>query len=112
MFFGGSIESFALPFGAFIVVGTTLYFLLRARHHNPRLRYLTPEVVTSVGTREPGPVPAPAPKAAAAPETVPPETVPPETVAPETVAPEIAKDEAKAEGRVIDSETEGKEGTE
>jgi hypothetical protein len=108
MYLGGSIMTFALPFGAFIVIATALYFLFRAKHNNPRLRYMSPEVVTSVGTREPGPVPAPAakapatPKAAATTETVTPEAVPAET--------EVA--EAKAEGQVVDSETEGKEGME
>jgi hypothetical protein len=108
MYLGGSIMTFALPYAAFIVIATALFFLFRAKHHNPRLKYMSPEVVTSVETREPGPVPAPAakapatPAAAAATETVVPEAVPAET--------EVA--EAKAEGQVIDSETEGKEGTE
>jgi len=102
MYLGGSIMTFALPYGAFIAVATALYFLFRAKHHNPRLKYMSPEVVTSVETREPGPVPAPAPKAAAAGETV----------VPETVTPEAEKAEAKAEGEAIDAETEGKEGTE
>jgi hypothetical protein len=98
MYLGGSIMTFALPYGAFIVITTVLFFLFRAKHHGPRLKYMTPEVVTSVETREPGPIPAPAPKAAAAPETVAPEAVPPEA--------------AEAEGEETDSETEGKEGTE
>lgn len=102
MYLGGSIMTFALPYAAFIVIATALYFIFRAKHHNPRLKYMAPEVVTSVGTREPGPIPAPAPKAAAASETVTPEAAPPET----------EKAEAKAEGEVNDSETEGKEGTE
>lgn len=102
MYLGGSIMTFALPYAAFIVIATALFFLFRAKHHGPRLKYMAPEVVTSVGTREPGPVPAPPAKASAAPATVTPEEVPPET----------AVAEAKAEGQVIDSETEGKEGTE
>jgi hypothetical protein len=101
MYLGGSIMTFALPYAAFIVIATALFFVFRAKHHNPRLKYMSPEVVTSVGTREPGPVPAPVAKAAG-PATVTPEAVPAET--------EVA--EAKAEGEVIDSETEGKEGTE
>jgi hypothetical protein len=101
MYLGGSIMTFALPYAAFIVIATALFFLFRAKHTNPRLKYMSPEVVTSVGTREPGPVPAPVAKAAG-PATVTPEEVPTET--------EVA--EAKAEGQVIDSETEGKEGTE
>ena len=111
MYFGGSIMTFALPYGAFIVIATALYFLFRAKHHNPRLRYMTPETVTSVLTREPGPVPAPAaaPKATAATPGI---EVPGETVVPEDAPPDVAVSEAKAEGEVIDSETEGKEGKE
>jgi hypothetical protein len=113
MFLGGSILSFVLPMAAFIVIAGGLFWLYRRPHRNPRLNYMTPEVVTSVGTLEPGPVPVPAAKApataqAAATETV----VPEETLVPETVTPETEVAEAKAEGQVIDSETEGKEGTE
>ena len=122
MYFGGSIMSFALPMAAFIVIAGLLFYLYRRPHHNPRLKYMAPEVVTSVGTWEPGPIPAPAPKAAAdaAPETVAPETVAPEaaapeaaapeTVAPETVAPEAAAPETtEAEDGATDSASEGKE---
>jgi hypothetical protein len=115
MFLGGSILSFVLPMAAFIVIAGGLFWLYRRPHRNPRLNYMTPEVVTSVGTLEPGPVPVPVPAAtapataqAAATETV----VPEETLVPETVTPETEVAEAKAEGPVIDSETEGKEGTE
>ena len=92
MFLGGSILSFVLPMAAFIVIAGGLFWLYRRPHNNPRLNYMSPEVVTSVGTREPGPVPAPAAKAPATAQAA---------AATET-----------AEGRVIDSETEGKEGTE
>ena len=90
MFLGGSILSFLLPMAAFIVIAGGLFWLYRRPHHNPQLKYLEPETVTAVGTREPGPVPVPAATAPAAP----------------------AAAEAKAEGQVTDSETEGKEGTE
>ena len=102
MYFGGSIMTFALPMAAFIVIAGLLFYAYRRPHHNPQLKYLEPETVTAVGTREPGPVPAPAAKTVAAPATV----------APEEASPETAVAEAKAEGQVIDSETEGKEGTE
>ncbi len=108
MYLGGSIMTFALPYAAFIVIATALYFLFRAKHHGPRLKYMSPEVVTSVGTREPGPVPAPAAKAPATPEAA----AATEAVVPGPVPPETEVAEAKAEGQVIDSETEGKEGTE
>jgi ribosomal protein L12E/L44/L45/RPP1/RPP2 len=97
MYLGGSILTFALPYGAFIVIATALFFLFRAKHHVPKLNYMPTEEVASVGTLEPGPVPAPSPKA---------------TAAPATAAPEDAKAEAKAEGEAIDAETEGKEGAE
>ena len=79
MYFGGTIETFALPLGAFIVITTVLYYLFRAKHTGPRLKYLATDTIASVTTREPGPVPAP-PVAAAEPETAAPEAVPePET---------------------------------
>jgi hypothetical protein len=108
MFLGGSILSFVLPMAAFIVIAGGLFWLYRRPHNNPRLNYMSPEVVTSVGTREPGPVPAPAAKAPATAQAA----ATTETVAPATVTPETEAAEAKAEGQVIDSETEGKEGTE
>lgn len=104
MFLGGSILSFVLPMAAFIVIAGALFYLYRRPHRNPGLKYLEPETVTSVGTREPGPVPAPAAKAPATPQAA---------AATESVVPaETEVAEAKAEGRVIDSETEGKEATE
>ena len=92
MYLGASIMTFALPYGAFIVIAGALYFLYRRPHSGPRLKYFASGPVTSVLTREPGPVPAPAAKSAAAPETV----------APETVAPE-----AKAEDDATGSAAEG-----
>ena len=118
MFLGGSILSFVLPMAAFIVIAGLLFWLYRRPHRNPRLNYMTPEVVTSVGTLEPGPVPVPAAtapataQAAAAETAVPEETLVLETVTPETVTPETEAAGAKADGPVTDSETEGKEGTE
>ena len=62
MFLGSSIMSFALPYAAFIVIATVLFLLFRARHSLPRLKYMSAAgTVSSVMTREPGPVPAPAP---------------------------------------------------
>ena len=58
MYLGGSIMTFALPYGAFIVIATVLFFLYRRPHRGPRLKYLSSGPVTSVMTREPGPVPA------------------------------------------------------
>jgi len=59
MYFGGTIMTFALPYGAFIVSALTLFYLFRARHSSPKLRYLASAFTSSVATREPGPVPAP-----------------------------------------------------
>jgi hypothetical protein len=59
MYFGGTIMTFALPYGAFIVAAVVLYYLFRARHSGVRLKYLATAPFTSLGTREPGPVPAP-----------------------------------------------------
>jgi len=107
MYLGGSIMTFALPYGAFIVIAGVLFYLYRRPHSNPRLKYMNPETVTSVGTREPGPVPAPAPKAAAdaAPQAAAPETTAAETEASETTAPETSE----AEGDATGSASEGKE---
>ena len=109
MYLGGSIMTFALPMAAFIVIAGLLFYAYRRPHHNPRLKYLTPETVTSVGTREPGPVPAPAPKAAAAaaPATAAPAAAAPAAAAPATAASETAVSEA--EGDTTDAASEGKE---
>jgi hypothetical protein len=105
MYLGGSIMTFALPYGAFIVIASVLFFLYRRPHSGPRLKYLSPGPVTAVGTREPGPVPAPAPKAAeaAAPQAA--DAAAPATPAPEAAAPEAAGAGDDATG----SASEGKE---
>ena len=61
MYFGSTIMTFALPYGAFIAAAIALYYLFRARHSGPRLRWSASSAaqVTSVTTREPGPAPAP-----------------------------------------------------
>jgi hypothetical protein len=90
MYFGGTIMTFALPMGAFIVASIVLFYLFRAQHHGPKLRYLAGAAFSSFGTREPGPVPAPpvaavTTEAAAPQETALKETAPQETAAdPET----------------------------
>ncbi len=53
-YLGGSIESFALPYGAFIVIAVLLYFIFKRPHSVPRMKYLRPAHQTSTGTREPG----------------------------------------------------------
>ena len=61
MYFGSTIMTFALPYGAFIAATIALFFLFRARHSGPRLRWSANSAaqVASVTTREPGPAPAP-----------------------------------------------------
>ena len=66
MYFGGTIMTFALPMGAFIVASIVLFYLFRAQHSGPKLRYLAGAAFSSFGTREPGPVPAPPVAAASA----------------------------------------------
>jgi hypothetical protein len=100
MYLGGSIMTFALPYGAFIAATIVLYFLFRANHSGPRLKYLSPGHDASVATREPGPAPAPpvrpadmqaVPETAVLPGALPPET-PEET--PETPATETGGGQA------------------
>jgi hypothetical protein len=104
-YFGGSMMTWALPMAAFIVIAGVLFYAYRRPHHNPRLKYMAPETVTSVGTWEPGPVPVPAPAPKAAADAA------PAAVVPETVTPEVAVAEAKSEGEAIDAAQEEQEGT-
>jgi hypothetical protein len=53
-YLGGSIMSFALPYGAFIIISVGLYYIFKRPHNVPKLRYLRPAHQRSVGTREPG----------------------------------------------------------
>jgi hypothetical protein len=55
-YFGGTIETFALPYGAFIVIAIVLFYIFRHPHSVPRLKYLRPAHQTALGTREPGTV--------------------------------------------------------
>ena len=61
MYFGSTIITFALPFGALLAAAVALFFLFRAKHSGPRLRWSSGSAaqVASVVTREPGPSPAP-----------------------------------------------------
>ncbi len=53
-YLGGSIETFALPMGTFIVAAWVLFALYRRPHNVPRLKYLRPAHQVALGTREPG----------------------------------------------------------
>lgn len=58
MFLGGSVESFALPFAAFIVVSCMLFLVFRHPHSLSQLKYSARKQQTSVRTAEPGQLPA------------------------------------------------------
>jgi hypothetical protein len=85
MYFGGTIMTFALPLGAFIVISVALFYLFRSGHSGPKLKYRTTGSFASLGTREPGPAQVHA-------------VVPAETAAlEETAAPEAAEGKAGEE---------------
>ena len=93
MYFGGSVMTFALPYGAFIVIAVALFFLFRAKHSSPKLKYLSTASIASLTTREPGPIPAPV-VTAAVPETT---AAPAATTVPEPEAEAPAAPEAESE---------------
>jgi hypothetical protein len=109
MYFGGTIMTFALPLGAFIVISIVLFYLFRSAHSGPRLKYLSSAPFSAVGTREPASAPGPAvtpavvAQAAADPESpiVIASTAAPETIAsPHTiVVPEETAAQETAEGK-------------
>jgi hypothetical protein len=97
MYFGGTIMTFALPMGAFIVASIVLFYLFRAQHHGPKLRYLAGAAFSSFGTREPGPVPAPPVAAVTTEAAAPQETALKETALKETAPQETAADPETAQ---------------
>ena len=97
--------TFALPYGAFIAAAIALFYLFRARHSGPRLRWSLGDdaaQVSSVTTREPGPAPASEVTAAAA--SMPAAAAVVAATTESAPAPASAEDEAEAD------ETEGKDG--
>ena len=56
-YLGGSIMTFALPMGLFIVVAVVLYVLYTRPHKLPGLKYLAPVHVAAVATPEAADVP-------------------------------------------------------
>jgi hypothetical protein len=110
MYFGGTIMTFALPYGAFIVAAIALFYIFRARHSGPRLRWSSATAqVTSVITREPGPAPAPEPTTATSAATAISIPVPadPEASAPEDTARE---DTASAPATEVSDSTAATDG--
>ena len=97
--------TFALPYGAFIAAAIALFYLFRATHSGPRLRWSSDSAahVASVTTREPGPIPAPEMTTGVSALPVPTE--------PLQAQPEAPASEAPAPGEIkADDQTEGKDG--
>jgi hypothetical protein len=120
MFFGSTIMTFALPYGAFIAAAIALFYLFRARHSGPRLRWSADSAaqVASVTTREPGPAPAPEVVAASDVASVAPDRLEEDVLAEHAlsaehaVSGEPASDEAAPATGTASAETEGKDGGE
>jgi hypothetical protein len=114
MFFGSTIMTFALPYGAFIAAAVALFYLFRARHSGPRLRWSADSAaqVASVTTREPGPAPAPEVIAASAVASVAPDRLEEDVLAEQALPVERAPEEAAPTTGTAAEETEGKDGGE
>jgi hypothetical protein len=117
-YFGSTIMTFALPYGAFIAAAIALFFLFRATHSGPRLRWNSDNAahVASVTTREAGPAPAPEVVAATPATSLTPDLLEQKTMVEAATGAEPAREEAAAPTETpadtIDGadETEGKEG--
>ena len=105
-YFGSTIMTFALPYGAFIAAAIALFYLFRATHSGPRLRWSSDNAahVASVTTREPGPAPAPQVTAAAPASDAAPASEPTLPASPAPAAGEVKADDGPAD------EAEGKDG--
>jgi hypothetical protein len=126
MFFSSTVMTFALPYGAFIAAAIALFYLFRARHSGPRLRWSADSAaqVASVTTREPGPAPAPEVIAASDVASVAPDRLEEDVLAEHAlsaehapsaepaVSGEPASDEAAPATGTASAETEGKDGGE
>jgi hypothetical protein len=114
MFFGSTIMTFALPYGAFIAAAIALFYLFRARHSGPRLRWSADSAaqVASVTTREPGPAPAPEVIAASDVASVAPDRLEEDVLAEHALSAEPASDGAAPPAGTASAETEGKDGGE
>jgi hypothetical protein len=114
MYFGSTIMTFALPYGAFIAAAIALFYLFRARHSGPRLRWSADSAahVASVTTREPGPAPAPDVIAASAVPSVAPDPLEEDVLAEQALSAEPVPEEAAPTTETAAAETEGKDGGE
>jgi hypothetical protein len=119
-YFGSTIMTFALPYGAFIAAAIALFYLFRARHSGPRLRWSADSAahVASVTTREPGPAPAPkviattsvAPVAPDRLEEAAPDPLEEDVLAETALAVESAPEESAPATETAADKTEGKDG--
>ena len=107
-YFGATIMTFALPYGAFIAATIALFYLFRARHSGPRLRWAADSAasVASVTTREPGPAPAPAVIAASAVASVAPDRLEEDALAEQARIAQPATEATAAEEPAPTSATE------
>jgi hypothetical protein len=114
MYFGSTIMTFALPYGAFIAAAIGLFYLFRARHSGPKLRWSadTAAQVASVTTREPGPAPAPEVIGTSALASVAPDRLEEDVLAEHALAVDPAPEEAAPTTGTAADQTEGKDGEE
>lgn len=106
MFFGSTIMTFALPYGALIAAAVALFYLFRVRHSGPRLRWSSgsPATVASVTTWEPGPAAAPAGTAASTAVPVSAASVPPAPhVAPDRLEEDVLAETARPAGTTAEA---------
>jgi hypothetical protein len=114
MYFGSTIITFALPYGAFIAAAVALFYLFRARHSGPRLRWSADSAaqVASVTTREPGPAPAPEVIAVSDVPSVAPDRLEEDALAEHALTAEPAADDSAPTTETAAEHTEGKDGGE
>jgi hypothetical protein len=103
--------TFALPYGAFIAAAIALFYLFRARHSRPRLRWSADSgaAVSSVTTWEPGPAPAPEVIASSATASPAPDPLEEDVLAEHAVSAETPAEEAAPSTGPAAEATEGEE---
>ena len=113
-YFGSTIMTFALPYGAFIAAAIALFYIFRATHSGPRLRWSSDRAaqVASLTTREPGPAPAPEVIAASDVASVAPDRLEEDALAERARGAEPAPEEAAPTTETAAEATEGKDGGE
>ena len=113
-YFGSTIMTFALPYGAFIAAAIALFYLFRATHSGPRLRWSSDRAahVASVTTREPGPAPAPEVIATSAAASAAPDRLEEDALAEHAASSQTAPEDASPTTETAADQTEGKDGEE